>query len=361
MGYLSHDAKKMYYIINNDYPRYYAMIMKPVSKWGYVSLAAAILVLVLLLYLSFSAVRGLADDLNKNHTADVSQGFDATLTYDDGLYAVVLYGQEILPADPDHEEHLEAFEQEALKKIDVRILSAGAVYALFIMCVLTYWIYTVCNNSTRKYVQFAFFFAFIVYIAYILFVWVFNAAIKIPFYFPAESILHVVLAGILPVIGGTCAAGILLRKIRFKKTAAVIIIPVIFALFLFSFALEFELFEEEKVRSFDYVADLDSRILDDEYADQAYYDEEKDVLIFDGKEYPPEMLDNPNHLFRAARAAAILYELAFPYSGCSLPLVEQETGVDIPFVTYLMYIIRSACWTLLPIYLEKNNNEQTEK
>ena len=329
------------------------MIRKPVSKWGYVSFAAAVLVLILLLYLSLSAVRRLAEDLNRNHTTDPEQGFDAVLTYDDSLYAVVLYGQEILPGDPDHEDHLETFERSSLEKIGSRIFSAGAVYTLFVICVLTYYIYTASNNNTVLYAKSTSFFTVIIYIVYIFFVWIFHNAMRIPFYLPSWNDLFMVITGVLPIIGGTCAAGMLLRKIRFKKTAAVIIIPVILVLFLFSFALEFGLFEEEKIRSFDYVADLDSRILEDEYADQAYYDDEKDVLIFDGKEYPPEMLDNPDHLSGAARAGALLYELAFPYAGSSMPLVGQETGAEIPFFIYLIYILKSFCWTFLPIYLKK--------
>ena len=207
------------------------MIRKPVSKWGYVSFAAAVLVLILLLYLSLSAVRRLAEDLNRNHTTDPEQGFDAVLTYDDSLYAVVLYGQEILPGDPGHEDHLETFERSPLEKIGSRIFSAGAVYTLFVICVLTYYIYTTSNNSAVLYAKSTSFFTVIIYIVYIFFVWIFHNAMRIPFYLPSWNDLFMVITGVLPIIGGTCAAGMLLRKIRFKKTAAVIIIPVILSSF----------------------------------------------------------------------------------------------------------------------------------
>jgi len=65
------------------------------------------------------------------------------------------------------------------------------------------------------------------------------------------------------------------------------------------------------------------------------------------------MLDNPDHLSGAARAGTLLYELAFPYAGSSMPLVGQETGAEIPIFIYLIYILKSFCWTFLPIYLKK--------
>ena len=337
------------------------MIKKPASKWGYLSLSAAVLALAFLLFSSFNAVRGLAEDLNRNHSADPSSGFKAVTAYDDGLYAVVIYGQEMLPNDPALEDHLETFERSSLEKIDGRIVSAGVIYTIFIVCALTYFAYTICNNSITIYAKFVTVSTLAVYTVYVLFAWIFHTAMKVPFYLTSRISFFSIITGILSVIGGACAAGILLMKVRFKKTIALLIVPVIFLLFLFSSALEFGLFAEEKVSSFNYVAELDSRILEDEYADQAYYDEEKDVLVFDGKEYPPEMLDNPEHLFGAARAGALLYELVFPYSGTGLPLVEQDLEVNIPLITHLMYIIKSACWTLLPIYLKKKNNEQTKK
>ena len=331
------------------------------SKWRYVGLAAAALVLIFVLYISFDATSGLAAYMEKNRTSDPSAVFDASLYYDDGLYVVVLYGEEILPDDPQPQKRLAAFEKSSFQKIDSRIWSGGVIYTMLASCVLAYYVYTISNNYARKYAKSTSIAVLTVYIIYIAGLGIFHAVFHVPFYLPDAGTFFTIVLGLLSVIGGNCALGLLLRKVRFKKIIAVAVIPVIFLMFLFSMAFEFGLNEPAQYESFDYVADIDPRFLDEEYYDMGYYDDEKGVLLFDGKEYPPEMVDNPDHLRGLARIGALLYELAFPYSGSSLSAVLQEYDGKLPLLLCLMYLIKSACWDLIPLALNKEENEQTDK
>ena len=72
-------------------------------------------------------------------------------------------------------------------------------------------------------------------------------------------------------------------------------------------------------------------------------------------------MDNPDSLKGIERAGALLYEMAFPYSGSSLSLVQQDFEEKLPFLTFIMYIIKSALWALAPVYIKKKKDEQADK
>ena len=331
------------------------------SRWRFVSLAAAVLILLFVFFISFNAVRGLASSMEKNRLADPSAGFDATLSYDDTMYVVILYGEEILAEDPQPQQRLAAFERSSLQKIDDRIYSGGIIYSVYIACTLVYYIYTISNNNARYYVKSSAIAVLAVYLIYIAFIAFLHAVYHVPFYLPSGSTLFTLAVSLLSVIGGNYAAGILLRKVRFKKLTAIILLPAVFVLSLFSTAFEYGLSEPAQLESFDYIADLDARYLDEEYDGPVYYDDEKNVMVLDDKEYPPKMMDNPDSLRGIERAGALLYEIVFPYSGSSLSLVQQDFEEKLPFLSCIIYIIKSAFWTLAPILIKKKNNEQADK
>lgn len=298
--------------------------------------------------------------MEKNRSADPSSGFDAVLSYDDTMYVVILYGEEILAEDPQ-QQRLAAFERSSLQKIDDRICSGGIIYSVYIACTLVYYLYTISNNNTKYYVKATSVAVLAVYLIYIVFIAVLHAVYHIPFYLPSGSTLFTLAVSLLSVIGGNCAAGILLRKVRFKKFTAIILLPAVFVLSLFSTAFEYGLSEPAQLESFDYIADIDPRYLDEEYDGLVYYDDEKNVMVLDDKEYPPKMMDNPDSLRGIERAGALLYEMAYPYSGSSLSLVQQDFEGKLPFLSCIIYIIKSAFWTLAPILIKKKNNEQADK
>lgn len=137
------------------------------SFWRYISFAAAALILVIVLFLSFYAVRDLAADVESIRSAPVPEGFDAALCYDDRLYACLLFGEEILPDDPLAEQRIEALISTSLHHFCERIFAAGLMYTMVISCTLAYYIYTVSNNEIAKHAAYIVLSAFAVYALYI--------------------------------------------------------------------------------------------------------------------------------------------------------------------------------------------------
>ena len=144
------------------------------------------------------------------------------------------------------------------------------------------------------------------------------------------------------------ALALLLRKIRFKKIAAVAAIPVVYVLFLFSSTLEIGIFSPSQVSSFDYVYDT----VGDAY-ESAYYDDQKDVLIVKETEYPPESVPNPEHLTGIAYAGAIIYEVLDPYTSTSLSLVKHEADATVSLFVLLLYMVKGVLWMVIPAILQK--------
>lgn len=331
------------------------------SFWRYISFAAAALILVIVLFLSFYAVRDLAADVESIRSAPVPEGFDAALCYDDRLYACLLFGEEILPDDPLAEQRIEALISTSLHHFCERIFAAGLMYTMVISCTLAYYIYTVSNNEIAKHAAYIVLSAFAVYALYIGSVGIMFTSFGLQFSFPDVYGLLTAAAGLLSVAGGGCAAGMLLRKIRFKKIAAVLLIPAAFILLLYNMVSEYGLIAPAEVPAFDYVYEQHSEILDEDYSGNAYYDEQKNVLIIDGEEYPPEMADNPDRLSGLKRALALVFELLFPWSGTGLYMVSQAAEIQIPVLMIAAYILKAMLWILIPSAITGRRDEQTDK
>ena len=149
---------------------------------------------------------------------------------------------------------------------------------------------------------------------------------------------------LLSVIGGHCAFGLLLRKIPFKNVVSVFAIPVIIALFLLGTVLSGQLYTDPEIESFDYVAEQTG----DAYGN-AYYDDDKNVIIVDGREYKPELVENPDHLKGIARIAAFVFEVLNPYSGNSLEMIRQIIEKTPALWAVLFYSVKALCWIVLSL------------
>ena len=124
---------------------------------------------------------------------------------------------------------------------------------------------------------------------------------------------------------------------------------------------EYGLIAPAEVPAFDYVYEQHSEILDEDYSGNAYYDEQKNVLIIDGEEYPPEMADNPDRLSGLKRALALVFELLFPWSGTGLYMVSQAAEIQIPVLMIAAYILKAMLWILIPSAITGRRDEQTDK
>ena len=74
------------------------------------------------------------------------------------------------------------------------------------------------------------------------------------------------------------------------------------------------------------------------------YDEEKNAVVGNGQEYPPEIVPNPEHTVGAKRAAGLGFTVINPYSGNSLELLRQELYVRIPLWAVLLHLVKSVFW-----------------
>ena len=303
------------------------------------------------LSLSFSATRQLAASYEKLKGMDLNTDFSEAIFYDDRLYAVIGHGIIMDETVRDRETFFSSFLNDSLRSIDARILSAGVIYVMMISAFFAYPLLHRYPNDRKKQISAAIVTADLLYLVYYAFVAGVRLICKVPFYFPKEN-LAILIAGVLSLIGGLCALILLIRKIRFQKAAAILAIPLLLGLFLLSFLCEAGLFSAKTIESFEYIADIDPRILDENFTD-FNYDEEKNVVVIEDKEYPPEQTDNPDHFKGLAGIAAILSETASPYAGSALPMIKGEFEAKIPAAVLLLYVLKSFFWIFLSAYEKK--------
>ena len=120
------------------------------------------------------------------------------------------------------------------------------------------------------------------------------------------------------------------------------IIPVVFVLFILGMYLEHGMYSSKTIESFDYVYSMDIRILE-----EGYYDSEKNVIVFEDKEYPPEQAENPERYTGIKYLGASLFEILYPYSGNGLYMAEQAMEHEISFFVYVLYAVKGMIWIVL--------------
>ncbi len=312
-------------------------------------LLAGIAALTVIFVSSFQAVKTLGQQYRVFTEADLSKPFREVLSFDDNVYISLGSGIEILPDDPGKEAALASFISSALYSIDRRICSTGVFYTMIIGTLLSFFLYRISGGEKKKHILWIVLTVFGIYVLYIGGLFLFHKLNSVPFCFPKGKDLMVTMTGILSVAGGLCAAGFLIRKVPYRKTVSLILIPVVFALYLFGTPLQNGLYTEKTVKSFAYVGDIDPRIYEEGFNDYVY-DPEKDVVILDGKEYPPEELPNPDYLTGLSRAGAILYEIADPFAGNSLPFVNEILETPLPMVVLIGHILKGILWIVLPLF-----------
>ncbi len=79
-----------------------------------------------------------------------------------------------------------------------------------------------------------------------------------------------------------------------------------------------------------------------------YYDENKNAVIVDGREYAPQLIDNADAYHGLQRAGAYVFELLNPYSGNSLYFLEiSEEKIRLSVIVLLLYGMKACMWTML--------------
>ncbi len=328
------------------------------SIFAKLSFLAGVLCFCLVLFSAVPADRNLKEDWQRMKNADLSERFTESVSYDDGLYAVIGFGIDLTPDMPDRREILSSWMDSSLRRINDRILSAGCVYTLAVGTLIAYGLYYRFGKKADRHVLSVVLSLAGVYLLYVLMMVLFHAVNGVPFLLPGAGRIVFIVTGVLSVIGGSCAVGSILRNLRFRKTAAVLAVPLVPVLFLFGMVREYGLYNEAKLPSFDYLAEIDSAVFEEGYDGELYYDDEKGVIVWEGKEYAPEWIDNPDHYTGAKRAGALLLEAADPFSGNSISLVSDDEEVQVPPVAVLLYVLKAALWILIPCFLRSCGAKQ---
>ena len=312
---------------------------------------AAVCALAAVLYLTYGALKDLGEGYRAMKNADLSGDFSGEISYDDHLYATAGYGVILDDTVADKVASMNAFLDDSLRAIDRRVFSAGLIYTMLIMALLVYPICVRKRNSRGDITVSLWIWTFLIYIFYLAAVFGLHKYFGLPFHIPGARTLVLLAVSFISVLGGNFALAFLISVVRpvwLKIIFGIAAVPAVFGLFLYGFMFEAGLYSEPYVESFDYVAEIDERLLDENF-EGAYYDGEKNVLVVDGTEYPPETVENSEHFTGSKRTAAIIYEMLDPYSGNCLDLLRQETGISLSPSVCLLYVIKGFFWMLLGI------------
>ena len=298
-------------------------------------------------FILFMAVKFLAEDYHALLNSDLSNGLIANLGYDDGIYTSCGFGIEILAEQQDKQACLASFLKSSLSGIDTRILFSLCIYTFVLSILAAYHQFHKCGENKMKHLLHLILFPFVAYLLYVIVIIAAHGIFRLPIYFPGMRFLFQLITALLSIAGGSCAVALLLKAIPFKKTAALIVIPVSVLLMLVCGNMEARLWMEPYVESFSYVAETDSRVTDENYDGDVYYDEEKHVLIVGDSEYSPQQVENEDYLRGTSRILGYAEEVLYPYSGTWIPLVESITETRLPDMVPPAYILKALVWILL--------------
>ena len=160
---------------------------------------------------------------------------------------------------------------------------------------------------------------------------------QVPVSVPAGISLLTLCVSLLAVIGGSCAAAWLLRRVRYRAVISLILIPAAVALYMFGTVFEAGLYTSRYIDSFDYIMQGEDYDPEGTYI----YDPDKNAVIHDGQEYPPQQVPNPDYSTGISRIAGAVFEVLDPYAGCGLELIRPELGKDVPVWILLLYVCKS--------------------
>ena len=321
--------------------------MKKKDLFRYVTLVAFLAFLAVLTVFSIPAVRKLAECYQEIKNGDLVKGFIGNIYYDDGLYVALGSGIEIVANEPNAGQRLKDFLNASLLSIDKSILACGLFYTMIAVSFLLYNLFSNKEESRKKQILKTAITTVLVFAFYLGMILIAHFIFHVPFCVPGVKELLAIITGLMSIIAGSCAAGLLIKAVPFKRIISVILIPVIILLFILSAGFEARLFMPSKIDSFDYVYEMKEEILDENYEGEVYYDDNKNVLVVEGMEYPPESADNPDSLRGVSRIGAFLFEAVDPYSGTGLFLAETAAEIDSNPLISAGYLLKAAVWIAL--------------
>ncbi len=308
-------------------------------------LVSGIILFFLIMARSVPAAGKLGEGYRFLHEADLSEEVSGTVYYDDGFYGVIGYGISNAPEHPDREAAMAGFLESSLRSVKDRVLACGMLYTMIVSAFFAYFLYLLYGEDRPKHTAAVLVSCILVFLLYTGILALLFRQNGIPGGLPPGRTLMLSAVCLVSLCGGACALGLLVRITRFRKAAALAAVPAIFVLFMFSFLAEAGLYSEKYADSFAHVSEADPRLLDESF-NGAYYDEDKNVLVVEGKEYDPEQVENPEYLTGGRRLGAYVLEVLDPYSGHSLLMAEQAAGMTVKPGVPALYALKGVLWIL---------------
>ena len=326
---------------------------------GMLSLAAGIIIFVLVGVLNYMAIKDLGRDYQAMKDLDLSVNSRVSIGYDDHLYAAIGFGIEIDPSDSNIRATLTDYIESSLKSIDKRIISCTIYYSMMVITVLAYFLYQKFGIGGKKHALSVIVSVTVVFASLLALIAGFHAIQGVPFYFPKGYDCLLILVSLSAVIGGSCCLAWILRVVRFKRIVSLIAIPAVLLLFTLGSSIEGRLYSPRTVDSFDYVVqEYEPNLYDEDFDGEAYYDEEKNVLFVNGKEYPPQETENPDYLKGAGRAGAVLFEIINPYAASGLLMICEAADLTVGMIVLSLYVIKSAALMALTAFGKKQGQAE---
>ena len=307
----------------------FAIVLAAIGTIGFVAVIVLTVLGIRETGLAYHAISDATHEAN-----DVLQ-----LGYNDHLYADLGYGMSVDPADADPAATVAAFLESSLRGIQLRILGVSLFYALLVSVPMALLVNRACYNKVWITANFLGLLPVLVYGVFVIVAAISFRACGMPVYSPERLPFFALFAGTLALKNAGNLLGFLLYHTRFKGLVTILAVPAVIALFAIGFVCEYGILSEPTVSSFDYVAEIDSRVLDENSDVDAYYDEERNVLVVGDDEYEPEVQPNPDHLTGAGLVGAIAFELLSPTSGIGLELIRQEVGFG--WLVIVLYYFRN--------------------
>lgn len=306
------------------------------------SLILGILLLCGILVITVSSLKTTGAGYTSLKGADLSRELESELAYDDHMFASIGFGILILPYETGKEARLASFLFSSVREIELRILACGLLYSMMVSAVLQYF----AAVRIRRHFPGVLIVSLAPFAVFAAAVLIAQRAFGLPAVFPDGHECFLLAVGLLSVTAGNCALSAVLSAVRLRKLAAILAVPAVLFLFIVGMNLECGLYTSPTLESFAYFNETHADALADDYAGECYYDEEKNAIILDGAEYPPETVDNPRYLTGWKRLCAFLFELADAYAGNGLLLAGSVVGA-IPLRTAAVYLLKAAAWIAL--------------
>ena len=327
--------------------------------FGNIAAAAGIIMLCAVLVLTVYAARNMAGQYHRLLEADLAQPLSGSISYSDHLYGEMGFGISTDPSDPAAPEYLRSFLADSVARIDQRILSCGVIYTMIICAVFAYPLYLKNRYSLKKHFLSILVLTVAVFISYNAAVIITFSAKDIPFYYPDVFRIMLICIGLISVITGLFALGMLLRTVKLKKLASIAAVPLTVLLFSVSAVFQAGLFSPPLTDSFSYVYEIEEKLLEPGY-NGAFYDEERNILVVEGREYPPRQVENDEHYRGTARMGACAFDVLDPFSGSSLSLVQEIVGDRIPASGVIMHVLLPLIWMAAVILIYKKTHKPFE-